>query len=171
MANLVPDRSERLTSCRSTSAPSPRNAVSSAKAPRESICSSSSGSLDMTHMLTVTLSCRRASAKRYERMMRAHGISTPGPSGRPVPGSSPTKGEDASPAKKRKFDKGKDAVFADVAHDDEGMAGIKSEGTNEDSAFHTNTDQDSSPTAQKRVKPADLADEEDLGSDLDCLQD
>ncbi|KAI9755051.1 MAG: hypothetical protein M1815_005216 [Lichina confinis] len=112
-----------------------------------------------------------AAAKRYERMMRAHGISTPGPSGRPVPGSSPTKGEDASPAKKRKFDKGKDAVFADVAHDDEGMAGIKSEGTNEDSAFHTNTDQDSSPTAQKRVKPADLADEEDLGSDLDCLRD
>ena len=103
--------------------------------------------------------------------MRAHGISSPAPSGRPPPTSSPSKRDDESPVKKRKVDKGKDAVFTDATDDDDGMENIKPEGTNKDSALLASAGQDSSSAARKRAATAGLDGEDGPSSDPFCIGD
>ena len=72
----------------------------------------------------------RGSAKRYERMMKAHGIHQPATSVRDTPIPSIRREPKASPSssKKRKLDQFADAMSG-TADDDEGLGKIKEEAT------------------------------------------
>ncbi|KAI9825231.1 MAG: hypothetical protein M1832_001265 [Thelocarpon impressellum] len=74
---------------------------------------------------TISLCAR---AKRYERMMKAHGIAPNGGAVRGAPSpSGPKRDGSATSSKKRKFDKGSVDASGRTADDDEGVTGVKEE--------------------------------------------
>ncbi|KAI9784691.1 MAG: hypothetical protein M1816_000756 [Peltula sp. TS41687] len=68
-----------------------------------------------------------AAAKRYERMMKAHGIATNTPAARTTPAPSASRRENSTPSKKRKLSNFAADAEGNAVDDDEGQVGVKEE--------------------------------------------